>query len=301
MAGDFTPGHEQTRQLLRALREYDLDSLLGALGPPSGHPRAAALQYVRLLPFFQQARREGLDLQRPPAHFHDWATRVSFSQDGPPVKPNTARARLSALHGLYEALLDREVLSSNPLRGLRRPPQERRDTPPPPRETIEALIRASRPNAALHAALTLLYHHAFRLEELLALKWQAVRLNPGEVLRAHSITRLDDASVSSLLRWQGQQGGVFHDPGARVFAYQNAYELRQAAYLASLDAGVRLMPLRELRRASLRDFDHTSESAGYADDQSGFQTALALARGLAEAHRTPDAGEDETGAGEPPF
>ncbi|MFC6663325.1 hypothetical protein [Deinococcus multiflagellatus] len=219
---------------------------------------------------------------------------MSFSQDGPPVKPNTARARLSALHGLYEALLDHGVLSSNPLRGLRRPPQERRDTPPPPRQTIEALIRASRSNAALHAALTLLYHHAFRLEELLALKWQAVRLNPGEVLRAHSITRLDDASVASLLRWQGQQGGIFHTPQARVFPYHTPYELRQAAYLASLDAGVRLMPLRELRRASLRDFEHTSESAGYADDQTGFQNALALARGLADTLQGPGSDPDGT-------
>ncbi|MFC6663324.1 hypothetical protein [Deinococcus multiflagellatus] len=54
MTGHLSPDHDQTRRLLRALRDYDLDTLLGALGPPSGHPRAAALRYVRLLPFFSR-------------------------------------------------------------------------------------------------------------------------------------------------------------------------------------------------------------------------------------------------------
>ncbi|MVN87592.1 hypothetical protein GO986_12530 [Deinococcus sp. HMF7620] len=284
MPPEVSPDHDDARLLLHALQHYDLDVLLTRLGPSSTHPRAAALQYTRLLPFFSTARLEGIDFQRPPASFHLWVNHVALlGEGGRPVKPNTARARISALHLLYESLIDCGVLTTNPLRGLQRPPQERTSSPPPPASEIQALLQASRRQHALHAALTLLYHHAFRLEELLKLQWQAIRLNPGEVLRAHTITRLDDSSVQSLLRWQAHSGGVFSDPQARVFPYETPAALRQAAYLASLDAEIRLFPLRELRRASLRDFPHTSESAGYADDQSGFQIALALAQGVTQS------------------
>ena len=118
-------------KLLAALRNADLDRLMGMLGPTWAYTDPRQL-FTRLRPFFDHAPADGVNLQTPDAEFMAWVERRALEgRHGGEVKANTVRARLSALHRLYDHLIEEGLLQTNPLRGVVRPPEERKDSPPP--------------------------------------------------------------------------------------------------------------------------------------------------------------------------
>ena len=104
----------------------------------------------------------------------------------------------------------------------------------------------------------------------------------GELLRKHTLTRLDDAALRALEQWRATQGGNLAAGHRRIFGYSDIFKLRTKIFQLSRQAKVPMMPPSELRRASLRDFPHTARSAGFADGGDGFQVAVRLAQGVAE-------------------
>ncbi|PNY79802.1 hypothetical protein CVO96_17825 [Deinococcus koreensis] len=268
-------------KLLAALRDADLDRLMGMLGPVWAYNDPKQL-FTRLRPFFDHAPADAVNLQTPDAEFMDWVQRrAQEGRHGGTVKANTVRARISALHRLYDHLIEEGLLQTNPLRGVERPPEERKDSPPPAQGDIARLLIHARDDRELHAALQLIYHHAMQVDELLRLTWDTLDPGTGELLRKHTLTRLDDDALHALELWRATQGGNLAAGHRRIFSYGDVFKLRTKIFQLSRRANVPMMPPSELRRASLRDFPHTARSAGFADGGDGFQAAVRLAQGVA--------------------
>ncbi len=279
------PSDERSQKIISALQTADLDALIPLLAgqwPAATIPTTQVHSLLRHL--FAQARQDRLNLLHPPPDFHAWLLQhASTNVNTAPAKSNTIRLRLSLLSTLYSALQDQGLLLIHPLRGLQRPPNERSGTPLLPRVDLERLHRQAASDATLHAALVLIDQHAYRVRDLLALQWADFDFATGSALRPHAVTRLNDIALKALHPLLTAAGGELYAAG-RVFPYPGDRELRGALFRACKAANVPYTPPGELRRVSLRDHPHTSQSAGFsADDTRRLEQATNLARGLAAA------------------
>uniref|UniRef100_UPI001D0D3385 hypothetical protein n=1 Tax=Pseudomonas aeruginosa TaxID=287 RepID=UPI001D0D3385 len=78
-----------------------------------------------------------------------------------------------------------------------------------------------------------------------------------------------------------QAGGLF--ARGKVFPYKIERDLRAALHSACRGAGVPYAPPGDLRRASLRDHVHSTQSAGFSAQagNTNLERATRLARGVA--------------------
>ncbi|MFC5846776.1 hypothetical protein [Deinococcus petrolearius] len=271
---------ERALKLTRALHDHDLDQLLPLLGDDLRWPRKQLYSNLRLI--FAAARRDGVNLLRPPDDFQAWLqVPLRETVRGPgTAKVNTITARLSTLSQLYNVLMDEGLVLRHPLRGLERPAAQRTPDTLPARADIVRLLVHAEDDPALHAALTLTYHHAMQVAELIALRWPAFSHADGTLLRRRTLTRLDEASYRALDRLLAAAGGPLAQPQGRVFPYDSNDALRTRIFQVSRAAGIGFINPARLRKAALRDFVLTPEQAGFIGEQT-FELARALARGLA--------------------
>ncbi|MFK7604217.1 hypothetical protein ACI3L1_18635 [Deinococcus sp. SM5_A1] len=276
------PADEHARKIVQALQHPDLDALIPLVDNiwPTTHTQIHSL----LRHIFAQAREEGLNLIHPPTEFHAWLLAAAARNVGPtPASSNTVRLRLSLLSKLYTALQDQGMLLVHPLRGIQRPPNERSSAPLLPRADLERLHLHAQSDPVLFATLTLIDQHAYRVRDLLSLHWQDFDFTTGSALRPHAVTRLSDVALQALNPLITEAGGELYAAG-RVLPYAGDRELRAALFRACKGANVPYTPPGELRRISLRDYHHTSQSAGFsANDTRKLTQATALAQGLADA------------------
>ncbi|KQR15452.1 hypothetical protein [Deinococcus sp. Leaf326] len=271
---------ERALKLTRALQDHDLDTLLPLLEDVLRWPRKQL--YSNLRPIFAAAQQDGVNLLRPPDDFQAWL-QVPLRQTvrGPgTAKSNTIAARLSTLSRLYNTLMDEGLILRHPLRGLERPPPLLTPDPLPTQEDVVRLLRHAEDDPALHAALTLIYHHAVQVPELLALRWPAFLHEDGTLLRRRTVTRLDEASSRALDRLLTSAGGPLSDPQGRIFPYTHNDDLRARIFQVSRAAGVPFFNPAQLRKAALRDFVFTPDQAGSLGEQT-LELVRALAEGLA--------------------
>lgn len=259
----------------------DLDTLLGL----TGHLWSRPTQNVHTLlqPIFQAAEQGGLSLLRPPADFHPWllAAATKPGTTGVPVRPNTIRTRLGLLSRLYDHLIDEGLITTgHPMRGLKRPPAEASGRPLPSPEDIGKVLTLTNTSQhlPLHVALTLIYRHAFQVTELLSLTWGAYEPRDGTLLRRRAITRLDKDAHHALNRLYARAGATYAPEHERLFPYTDHDTLRKGIFQATWGHAPFISPA-DLRKASLRDFPHTLESAGFTPgSQQQFQRAVTLAQ-----------------------
>lgn len=270
------PQDERQLKLSRAFQENDLDSVLGLLGPEMRWPLKQLRSNLRL--FFAAAERDHVNLLHPPPDFVTWLQGpLHETVKGPgTARPNTVVARLSTLSQLYNLLMDEALLLQHPLRGLDRPPGERKVEKLPPQEDIERLLIHSESDPELHAALTLMYRHAVQVAELIALRWPAFRHEDGTLLRRRTLTRLDDPSYRALSRLQGAAGGPLSEPQGRIFSFNHNDDLRARIFQLCRAANLTFVNPAKLRKAGLRDFTISADQAGFIGEN-----ALSLARALA--------------------
>lgn len=258
----------------------DLDALLGLTAHLWSRPSKNV--YTLLLPIFQAAQEGGLSLLRPPQDFHAWLLTAARRPGvtGVPVRPNTVRTRLNLLSRLYDHLIDEGLISSgHPMRGLQRPPAEPSTRPLPVPEDISKLLALTdtAEHLPLHVALTLIYRHAFQVTELLSLTWGAYEPRDGTLLRRRNITRLSREAHHALDRLYARAGAAYAQEHERLFPYTDHDTLRKGIFQVSWGQAPFISPT-DLRKASLRDFPHTLESAGFAPgSQQQFQRAVTLA------------------------
>ncbi|MBZ9753532.1 hypothetical protein K7W42_22120 [Deinococcus sp. HMF7604] len=272
---------EHKTKFATALEEARLDELLPLVKDQLPVPPNNAFTLLTLI--FTQAIQDKVSFLAPPPDFHAWLLEAARpTHIGPPAKPNTIRLRLSLLANIYKQAMQIGVLERSPLEGLRRPPGERADAPAISREEIDALHKTTRKDTALHTALVLIDEHAFKVRELLDFHWTAFDLGTGAILRPQTITRLSDVALKALQAHHRAHGGVFA-PDVPVLPYKLERDLRAALHKACAKAGIRYYPPGDLRRASLRDKPHTTDSAGYSAQvgQANLNRAVALAQGLA--------------------
>ncbi|KQR22719.1 tyrosine recombinase XerC [Deinococcus sp. Leaf326] len=270
---------ERALKLTRALQDYDLDTLLPLLEADLRWPRKQLHSNLRLI--FAAAQQSGVNLLRPPDDFQAWLQApLRETVRGPgTAKINTITARLSTLSQLYNVLMDEGLVLRHPLRGLERPATQRTPDTLPAREDIVRLLVHAEDDPALHAALTLMYHHAVQVAELIALRWPAFLHADGTLLRRRTVTRLDEASYRALDRLMAAAGGPLAEPQGRVFPYDNNDALRTRIFQVSRAAGISFINPARLRKAALRDFVLTPDQAGFIGAQT-FELARALAQGL---------------------
>lgn len=285
------PQDERQLKLTRALQEADLDTVLGILGPELRWPLKQLRSNLRLI--FAAAERDHVSLLHPPADFVTWLQGpLHETVKGPgTAKANTVVARLSTISRLYELLMDEGVVIRQPLRGLVRPPGERKVEKVPPREDIERLLVHAQPDPALFAALTLMYRHTFQVAEMLALRWSAFRHEDGTILRRRTLCQLDDASYAALDRLLAQAGGPLSNPAGRIFPYENNDALRTRIFQVCREANLTFVNPAKLRKAGLRDIPLTPDQAGFIGDE-----AYALARELASRLTEEDSVSSATGS-----
>lgn len=262
------------------MQEADLDTVLGVLGHDMRWPLKQLRSNLRLI--FASAERDHVNLLHPPEDFVGWLQGpLHETVKGPgTAKANTVVARLSTLSQLYSLLMDEEVIIQHPLRGMTRPPGERKVEKLPPREDIERLLvhaEAEADDPALFAALTLMYRHTFQVAELLTLRWPAFEHNDGTILRRRTICKLDPESYAALDRLLAKAGGPLAHPTGRIFPYENNDALRSRIFQVCRKANLAFVNPAKLRKAGLRDFALTADEAGFIGDE-----AYALARRLAQ-------------------
>ena len=277
-----TPMHPDERaiKLTRALNDHDLDALLPLIAADMRWPAQQLRSNLRLI--FAAAQRDGVGLLRPPDDFQAWLQApLRETVRGPgTAKINTVTARLSTLSQLYNVLMDEGLVLRHPLRGLERPATQRTPDTLPARGDIVRLLVHAEDDPALHAALTLIYHHAVQVAELVSLRWPAFLHEDGTLLRRRTLTRLDEASYRALDRLLAVAGGPLAQPQGRIFPYDNNDALRTRIFQVSRAAGVTFINPARLRKAALRDFVLTPAQAGFIGEQT-FELARALAQGLA--------------------
>jgi hypothetical protein len=272
------PADERAVRLTRAMLRADLDTLIPLL--PGTWARPTVAVHALLAPIFTAAQQGGVSLLRPPPDFHAWLTHAARLPGitHTPVTSNTVRTRLSVLSTLYDALIDEGLLLAHPLRGLKRPPAEPTTRPLPSQDEITQLLTLAREDLALHTALTLVYHHALQVPELLSLTWGAYEPRDGTLLRRRTITRLEGAAHTAVTRLHAKAGGVFAPEHKRLFPYTDHDTLRKRIFRLTWGK-LRFISLGDLRRASLRDFPHTAASAGFAAEggERNLERAVSLA------------------------
>lgn len=276
------PSDERARKVIQALQSGNLDALIPLMTGRWPRPDNEVYSALRLI--FAQAQRDHVNLFHPPDDFHLWLLKAAVqNHNGTEAKSNTIRLRLSLLSKLYSDLQDEGLILSHPLHGLKRPPNERLSAPLLSRAELERLHLQAKPDETLFAALVLIDQHAYRVRDLLTLRWEDFDLETGSALRPHALTRLTDRALAALQPLRPAAGGELYAQG-RVFAYAQERDLRLALFRACKDANVRYTPPGELRRVSLRDHAHTPQSAGFsAHDTRKLVRATALAQGVAEA------------------
>lgn len=275
-----------TLTLTRALRAYDLDTLLATLAQQGGaaHTKQRRANLVRV---FRAAEGEHVSLLHPPEDFQPWLRRtLQTNENGTPAKPNSVVSRLSALRTLYRDLRVAGVVQGDPLLDFVAPPSETGKTAVPPRSEIERLNAEARESGdkALHAALLLLTHHAVQVTEILGLKWGAYQPGSGVLLRHRTAARLDDETVRALDALLATQGGPLHIERIgqqRVFPYDTQDALRLRIFQTCQKAGLPFLPPAGLRRSALRDHPLSATDLGYSN-QEAYERALNLARDIAE-------------------
>lgn len=276
--------------LLTHLQDANLDALFPHIHPHLRLPRAHARKLLR--PFLDLARAESRDLTTPGPDHHAFLLRAaSVNADGTPAAPNTIRARLSALSALYTHYLEQGLLSAHPMHGMPRPAKELRTTPPPPRDRIQLLHRATRrKDPALYAALILIDQHALTVQELLTLTWAHYSPHDGALARRYGPTALSKKAQAAIQPLYLEAGGLLTDTSAldsnrTIFPWKTEPAFRAPLAQASWDAIGAFLSPGDLRRASLRDVPHTPQSAGYAPEDGPRQLARAqaLAAGVADA------------------
>lgn len=270
---------EYALKLTRALRDYDLDGLIGLIKPQMAWPPKQL--HANLRPIFNAASSDQINLLHPPADFQTWLqTPLRQTVRGPmTAKPNTINARTATLSALYNHLIDEGLLLTHPLRGLERTPVIRTPDPLPSPEEIARLLAEAQADPALFAALTLIYHHGLQVTEILSLQWPAFHYDDGTLLRKKTATRLDQASYAALDRLLAGVGGPLAQPQHRIFPYDTQDALRLRIFQTCRQAGLAFIHPVRLRKAALRDFVLSPDQAGFLSAQA-FELAEKLAREL---------------------
>ncbi len=274
---------ERAHAIRTNLQHARLDELLPHIHERLPVSPGTAFTLLRLI--FQHAQQDHIDLLHPPGDYHAWLLRTArLNHNGEEARANTVRLRLSLLSSIYKEAVRHQVITTSPLMGLQRPPNERAGAPLITREQLTSLHAGTKRDAALHAALVLIDEHAFRVRELLTMQWNDYDLATGAALRPQVSTRVSDTALAALTPLHRQAGGVFaHGP---VLPYKQERDLRAALFQACRAADIPYASPSELRRASLRDHLHTTVSAGYHPQVGAYNlrrsTALAQGQGLAE-------------------
>lgn len=270
-------------KLTRALQNYDLDELIGAVKDHLAWPSKQL--YANLRPIFSAAERDQINLLHPPSDFQAWLQLPLRETNRGPMtaKSNTINARTATLAGLYNHLMDEGLILTHPLRGFERAPIIRTPDPLPPAADIQTLLAQAHSDHALHAALTLIYHHGVQVTEILSLKWPAFQYDDGTLLRKKTVTTLDQDSYRALDRLLAEAGGPLAEPQHRIFPYDSQDALRLRIFQTCRAAHLPFINPVRLRKAALRDFVQTPNQAGFLSDQA-FDLAKRLANTL-EDHK----------------
>ena len=269
------PADERALKLTRAMVNADLDTLGGLISWGKAESQRSAVS--SLIPLFKAASEQGINLLHPPEDFQDWLLKhAALNLDDTTATSTTIKTRLSRMSVIYTQLIDEGLLLTHPMRGMRRPVYQRPTDPriPAPDEVLRML--AHTPSAELRAAFTLIYHHAFRGAELAELTWAHYFPDKGELVRRFQLTVLDQVSHHALEELRAKAGGVYAPERERIFPDNDA-QLRVALARTCRAANLTPFSISALRRASLRDFTHRMESAGFANQQ-WFDEAVAAAR-----------------------
>ncbi|GGL10881.1 hypothetical protein [Deinococcus radiotolerans] len=286
------PADEQARTLTHALHTGDLDTLVSTLhaqGILAGRP---AQLISNLRPIVTAAQRDYVSLLRPPADFHAWLSEVLLiNADGTPAKPNTRTSRVLTLRALYRALRHLGVIQGDPLLDFHSPAPERRTDPLPPRETLAALVHAARSDAALHAALLLLWHHAVPVASLLRIKWAAFNPQGRTLLRGDVVSPLTPEAATAVERLHHRAGynplfdGTLETVAAlRIFPYDSQDALRLRILQVTRHAELPFIPPGALRRAALRDHAQSATHLGYLN-RTHYDRVVQFAQAV--AHHDP--------------
>jgi hypothetical protein len=275
------PADERALRLTRAMVHADLDTLIGLTHHLWSRPPKNV--HTLLAPIFKAAQDSGVSLLRPPSDFHPWLQTAARrpGTTGTPPKPNTIRTRLNLLARLYDHLIDEGLITTgHPMRGLERPPAEPSTRPLPTPQAIQHLLELTDTTAhlPLHVALTLIYQHAFQVADLLTLTWGTFEPRDGTLLRRHNITRLNRDAHHALERLYARAGAAYAPAHERLFPYTTHDTFRIGIFQATWGKADFISPI-DLRKASLRDFPHTLESAGLTPgSERHLNRAVKLAR-----------------------
>ncbi|WP_264778760.1 hypothetical protein [Deinococcus aetherius] len=272
------PADEHAQKLTLALRNYDLDQVVGLL-PALGEPRR--IIHSVLKPVFVRAQQEEVDLLHPPHDFDTWLhsfIHLRLRGEGT-VASGTVINRLTVLSRLYNLLRDEGLIASNPVRETPRPQrasESRGDMLS--REEITRLHQQVT-DPTLKAALLLIDRLAFDTRELRELTWEGVHLGLGTLVRGRTVARIPAEVEQALRVLQRQAGGELHAQGP-VFSYTDA-TLRPALFRACHAANVPYSPPSRLRLAGLRDYGErlSRQDAGFLGEPA-FEHAKRVAGAL---------------------
>lgn len=291
------PADERAQKLTLALRNYDLDQVVGLL-PALGKPRR--IIHSVLKPVFLRAQQDKVDLLHPSHDFDAWLhsfIHLRLGGEGT-VASGTVINRLTVLSRLYTLLRDEGLIASNPVRETPRPQRAsegRGDMLS--REEITRL-HGQTTDPQLRAALLLIDRLAFDTRELRELTWEGVQLGLGTVVRGRTVARIPEDVQQALQVLQRQAGGELYAQGP-VFSYTDA-TLRPALFKACHIANVPYSPPSRLRLAGLRDHGGqlSRQDAGFLGDQAFEHAkrvagALQVEKQLKRKRRTAKASQDK--------
>lgn len=275
----------QAGTLTRAFQHFELDRIIPMLWGSLPVRRRVQLT-TNLQTIFTHAEQDGVNLLHPAADFHTWLrTPLTDTLRGPgTARPNTINTRYYSLKQLYDHLIREGLLTTNPTAGYALPPIERAVTPLPSPEDVHVLLTyLERHDPLLHAATTLIYHHALQYTELEALKWNAFDFSRGLLLRPRTETKLSKEALHALQPLLKQAGGPLHtqDSPKAIFPFENRDAFRLPLWRACKVAGIGNISPRELRLCSLRDHAHTPSDVGFVNAES-YRRAIKHAEDLAE-------------------
>lgn len=261
------PADERAQKLTLALRNYDLNEVVGLL-PALGEPRR--IIHSVLKPVFLRAQQDEVDLLHPPHGFDAWLhsfIHLRLGGEGT-VASGTVINRLTVLSRLYSLLRDEDLIARNPVRETPRP--QRASEGRGDMLSREELTRLHQQvtDPLLRAALLLIDQLAFDTRELRELTWEGVQLGLGTIVRGRTVARVPENIQQALQVLQRQAGGEFHASGP-VFTYTDA-SLRPALFKACHAANVPYSPPSRLRLAGLRDHGEqlSRQDAGFLGEQA---------------------------------
>lgn len=285
------PTDQHAQHITHHLNTYDLDPLITTLHH-LGLITNTTQHLSNLKPIFTAAQRDHINLLHPPPDYHPWLSRtLTTNADGTPAKPNTQNSRATSLRTLYRALRKLHLITGNPLLDFTTHPTQRRTDPLPSRTHLETLIHASRQDAALHAALLLLWHHAVPMATLIRQTWAAYNPHTARLLRGNVTTTLTPTAAAALdtLHHTAGYDPLYPDTQGtvapkRMFPYDTPDALRLRILQVSDAAGLPFYPPGLIRKAALRDHPTSPEALGYLN-QREYDIALKHAQSLADASR----------------